>query len=214
MRRIALFCVVLLIAMVGVAWAGKAAYKLVMSKDKELCTSMLKLFNEDVKKYGEIRYEEHKLSIDWKPMEYGGDEFRDGNCQMVRMAKFDINNDGKEDLVIKSSLCMRDIPNDSLFVFSPESETLRNLTWNYLFHEHSDKVSFSERGYDLKEAPKSRKSELIPNIGIPLSLEPFLWRQAAYISISDVYSYWIVIAKYKQGQTMEDICYLGRTAAR
>ncbi|ULA62146.1 MAG: exported protein of unknown function [Nitrospira sp.] len=45
----------------GVAWAGQEAYRLMMSKDKELCKSALELFNADMKKYQEIRYQEHEI---------------------------------------------------------------------------------------------------------------------------------------------------------
>jgi len=48
-RRV-VFAVVFLLITTGVAWAGKEAYKLVMSQDKQLCESMLAIFNADMKK--------------------------------------------------------------------------------------------------------------------------------------------------------------------
>ena len=99
MKRIVLSFVVLLLATAGAAWAGTQAYKLVMSKDKELCTNMLRLFNEDMKQYKEIRYDEHEVftQVPWKVVDLGGDGH---GCIFLKNATFDINNDGKEDLVL------------------------------------------------------------------------------------------------------------------
>src|SRR5437879_200851 len=123
MKRVVLFSIVLLVATVGIAWAGKAVYKLVMSKDKELCMSMLNLFNDDMKKYSDIRYDKHEIfsQVPWKVVDLGGDGH---GCIFLKNATFDINNDGKEDLVLKTSMCLRDQLSDSLYIFSPDSDVI------------------------------------------------------------------------------------------
>src|SRR3989442_14241496 len=104
MRRIIVFFVVSMLVGAGVAWAGNAAYKLVMSKDKELCTSMLKLFNEDMKKYGEIRYDQHEVftRVSWQSVEVEEDK---GPffpyCSVVQKAKVEVTNDGQEEWTLR-----------------------------------------------------------------------------------------------------------------
>ena len=71
MKRIIVLCVAVLFATVGVAWAGKEAYKLVMSQDKELCAHMLAIFNADMKKYRAMEYEQHKEFIVWERVDTG-----------------------------------------------------------------------------------------------------------------------------------------------
>ena len=47
-------------------------YVLVMSKDDNVCQHMLKLYNDDLKKYGEIKYSQHKEfnTIKWEKRNY------------------------------------------------------------------------------------------------------------------------------------------------
>jgi len=189
MRRIIVFFVVSMLVGAGVAWAGNAAYKLVMSKDKELCTSMLKLFNEDMKKYGEIRYDQHEVftRVSWQSVEVEEDK---GSffpyCSAVQKAKVDVNNDGQDEWVIKWSACLKGQPIDHIYVFPSNTEWIQRPTWANLSL--------------LGDAPNKFD-------GYGTNLEPFIWGKTVFISMTSVYdSTWIVIAKYLHGEEFQDIC--------
>ena len=208
MKRAAVI-VAFLVLTAGAAWAGKEAYKLVMSKDKELCTGMLKLFNEDMKQYKEIRYDKHDTFVRWEPVELGGNAPLAKSCSIFQKSKFDINNDGKEDLVVKWSACLRDQLTDSLYIHPADSDAFSNVTWQEhkaLFNTQ-EKVELAEGRYYLKELPKGKKGELTPRIAGVLVLQPFMNGKTAYISMTDLHQDWIVIGKYKKADTLEDVCY-------
>jgi hypothetical protein len=209
MRR-AIFVLVFLLATGGVAWAGTEAYKLVMSKDKELCASILQLFNTDMKQHKEIRYDKHEVfaQISWK----GGLEEGSHGCSYLRHALFDINNDGMDELVIKTSHCLRDQLADSLYIFPSGSKVLEAIKepGSQALATATGKVELMGKGgfwYELKRLSKGKKGELTPGIGGVLVLQPLLKGKTAYISMTDLHQEWIVIAKYKQADTLEDICY-------
>ena len=53
-----------------------------------------------------------------------------------------------------------------------------------------------------------KEENLAPaRIGGVLVLQPFVWRNSVYILMTDLHQEWIVISKYKSGETLEDICY-------
>lgn len=209
MRRIILFCLVFLVATVGVAWAGTAAYKLVMSKDKELCTSMLKLFNEDMKKYGEIRYEEHPEFVRWESINGTQDRPYAKDCWQVLKSVFDINNDGTNDLVLRDRHCLQDVLNDSLYIFPADSQAAELITNPdaQVLASTKNKINFTGDVYYLRKGPKTKTGQLAAAIGGVLELQPFRKGQAFYISMTDLPQEWIVIAKYLHEEELEDICY-------
>jgi hypothetical protein len=212
----------------GVAWAGAEAYKLVMSKDKKLCANMLNLFNADMKEYRQICYDKHEMftRLGWQPVDVGKEPYA---CGMYQYALFDINNDGKDELVIKTSHCLRDQLTDSLYIFPPNSKVLQDLKEpsSHPFDTVPDKLEFVGKGgfeYDLKELPESEKEKLLedirktlpksmkgldlkPGIGGVLVIQPFQIGKTIYISMTDLHQEWIVVGKYKQADTLEDLCY-------
>ena len=239
MRHIVVLVVALLLSTIGMAWAGEAAYKLVMSKNKELCTNMLKLFKADMKQYGEIHYEEHDIfkRIPWKSVDISDERYPNYGCSSIKQAIFDINNDDNNELVIKWSGCLRDQLTDRIYIFPTDNDVLSKLKpgpggLKPLFNTR-DKLELSGKAgqrYVLKELPipmreklmeeiKKQMSELLKKglikeddlepagIGGVLSLQPFIWKETTYISMTDLHQEWIVIAKYLQRETLEDICY-------
>ncbi len=87
------------------------AYLLVMSKDDNLCQNITSMFNKDLFEYKEVRLEDHKEfnAVVWDKefefFDYPNDkritEPRCNNSQSFgcKNAIFDINNDGKDELV-------------------------------------------------------------------------------------------------------------------
>lgn len=87
------------------------AYLLVMSKDDQLCQNITKMFNDDLFKHKEVRLEDHKEfnAVVWdKEFEFyriGEDkpinkpECDEKQSLGCKNAIFDINNDGKDELV-------------------------------------------------------------------------------------------------------------------
>jgi len=225
-RLILLLLGIILLAGVGAASADP--YKLVMSKEKELCSGVLKLFNADMKKYGEIRYEQHEVfsQVHWEPVDIG-EEGPARGCSIILKSLLDINNDGKEDLVIRSRGCLRSQLTDSIYVFPPDSDVISKLKpgkGGLAALDTVNKIELSGHGYDLKKLPKSMKEKVLkdirgqlpesqkgidlkPGIGGVLVLQPFVWGKTTYTSMTDLHQEWIVIVKYLQGETLEDRCY-------
>jgi hypothetical protein len=210
MRRTILFFIVAMLVGTGAAWAGKAAYKLVMSKDKELCTSVLKLFNEDMKKHGVIKYDKHEMftRVAWKSVDIGKEA---DVCLSLQHATLDIDNDGREDLVIKKRACLRSQLSDSLYIFPIESDVLIKLKpgpggWEPLYG-NSNKFDRTGEGYNLKDLDPAKNEGLPAAIAGVFTLQPFIWGKTTYVSMTDLYPEWIVIAKYLHEDKFKDICY-------
>lgn len=216
-RSMLLLSTVLLLATVGVAWAGvyKGLYKLVWSQDKEVCSAILNLFNTDMKEHGEIRYDQHKIFAEWKPMALP-DDASPLHCGSVMKATLDMNNDGTEDMVIKKVFCFHGMDSDGLFIFPAGSDIATKLTWaniRDLLFNVPDKVDFDD--YELKHWPKSKTDKFPTILGQPLVLEPLVWQGTTYLSMTERYSnYWIAIVKYRGGQVLEDICYFGTASSK
>jgi len=218
MKRIIVLSAVLLLAIAGSAWAGvyKGLYKLVWSQDKEVCSAILSLFNADMKQYGEIRYEQHKIFVEWKPMALPDDAGNADACGVLSTTTLDIDNDGRNDRLIRTSFCFHSILTDSLFIFPADSDIPAKLTWKDLgdvLITVPNKVDIDS--YELKYWPKSERGKWPVMVGRPLVLEPFVWQGITYLSMTDrYYGYRIVIAKHKGGETLEDVCYLDSTSSK
>lgn len=207
-KRLTLALIVLLTTC-GVTWAGAEAYKLVLDKDKELCTGMLNLFNEDVRKYKFINSEKHKEFVRWEPLNAAGSS----PCGQYWQSKFDINNDGADEIVIRVRSCLGGAMTDLLYIFPLTSDVLERLKEpdSQVLASAPDKVELLGDGghwYALRELPVTKKDAPRPGIGGVLLLEPFVKGKTAYISMTDAHEEWIVIAKYLRGEALEDVCYL------
>ncbi|MEW6246286.1 MAG: hypothetical protein AB1555_06190 [Nitrospirota bacterium] len=192
----------------GAAMAGAEAYRLVMSKDKELCQTVLTLFNADMKRYKEIRYDDDIFrAISWKSVDLGEQTY---GCYFLSHAMFDINNDGREDLVIKQRSCLRDILVDKLFVFPQDSDVLSRIHAGPGGGEALDQTKnrFFEinAGHSLEGLSFAESQGLPQGIGGTV-LHPFLWKNKAYVSMTDFDPEWIVIARYLEQQKFQDVCY-------
>lgn len=209
MKRIMLILVVIMLAGTGVAWGG---YKLVMSKDKELCTSVLKLFNEDMKEYRAINYEKHEIfqKVPWERVEI--DEDRGSlvpYCSVVLRAKFDINNDGQDEYVIKWSACVRGFAFDNLYIYPLDTKWVGRPTWPNLslLRDTPDKFENGTNVHELSELDPAKNDGRTAAVGGTI-LQPLIWGTTAYVVLTDLFHRrWIVIAKYLKGSEFKDVCY-------
>lgn len=181
-------------------------YALVMSKDTKLCNAMLALYNEDMKAYKRIRYDQHEMFTNiWEPVDVDEANHPTYGCLQYWRGIFDINNDGKNELVIKQSACLSGILTDSLYIYPDNSDVLsfnpKSGKLNPL--KDTDNKLGEHEVYYLKDLPKTSEAW----IGGHFVLNPFIWEGASYISMTDQMPRWIVIAKYKQAEEMQDICY-------
>jgi hypothetical protein len=199
-------------------------YKLLMSKDDRVCTSMLTLYNGDLQKYGKIHYYSHPefTRIQWKYGKYilhnteSGMKFSVGG----EFAKFDINNDGKDELVFKKEVPYRNLFGDELFVFDDTTLDFINGI-EYTVHEvrNFKGIRYRIQGYytidttliDKKNLNKYYIEKSYINLFI---INPFFLNGVYYISMDEVYGdvitmgkiieklknerpKWHIIAKYK-----------------
>jgi uncharacterized protein len=178
----------------------KEHYKLVMSKDAKLCNAMLGLYNEDMKSIGRIKYEEHEI---FSNIKWVNDDDLD-----LKHAIFDINNDGKKELVIESTRGYHGIENDHFVIFPAESDVLSKLKpgpggWMPMADNPNRFFSAHNNVYNLKELPESREAA----VDVYFIIHPFIWGGTSYISLTDITPEWIVIAKYLKAEELQDVCY-------
>ncbi len=174
-------------------------YILMMSKDANLCNEMLALYNEDMNAYRRIRYDLHELFtiIKWQ---------EDKELELTH-ALFDINNDGKNELVINSRGRLHGIDIDNLYIFPEDSDVLSKLKPGagglHALMDSVELFSTHNNVYFLKDLPNAYDV----GASVYFVLKPFIWHGTTYISITDQTPRWIVIAKYKQAEETQDICY-------
>ena len=196
---------------VGVAWAGERVYQLVASRDSTLCAKVLEVFREDMDDRGRLRYQhENFRQIIWKPVELKGQGPKISHCSSLSQAIFDLDNNGQQDLVVKTTFCMKGSPSDSLYMFPVDSVVLEQADWQDLSPLLATPNKFERTGgtYPLlqlssEEAGVSRT----PLTGV-FTVQPFMLDGSAYVSLTDARAEWIVLAQYRGDGRFEDMCYL------
>ncbi len=203
-------------------------YVLVMSKEDNVCQHMLGLYNEDLRKYGEIKYDEHEefKAIKWEEKTFyltTPDGSRIEHKEKMLLSMFDINNDGSKEIVTKIEDSLRGQKEYSLDIFRKEDH-------KYFENEFDMRKNINKRigtvgifdryNYPLKELPA--KEPVPPNgyksgykywnyysMGPLFYVEPFLLNKTYYIDMrSDHDGYpWLVIVKYTKENSLKDICY-------
>lgn len=221
------FLIGFLLILIEPAWAEP--YKLVMSKDKELCESMLGLYNADMVTNGYIDYDSHEIfsQIKWESI----DKLDNSFVMRFLRADFDINNDGKIETVIKFSGHVQAVDIDQLSIYPGDDDIYINPmpdkagmgklkdTPNLLFDSNNNIYYLQDLSEKLQDKILAYKRTHLPkyikdgkymskaNVGGSFVLEPFIWHGTSYISITDRIQEWIVVGKYKQREELEDICY-------
>jgi hypothetical protein len=202
---------------VGVVWAGERGYQLVVGRDNKLCARMLEAIREDVDDRGRLRYQ-HEIfrRITWKPVELKGQGPKTRHCSSLDKAMFDLNNDGQQDLMVKTTFCMKGSPSDSFYMFPADSAVLEQANWQNLSPLLATPDKFERTGgrYPLSALPMSSvSSKEPPALSTMFTLQPFIMDEKTYVTLTDGRGEWLVIAKYLRGERFEDQCYL-RIAGR
>lgn len=102
----------------------KSEYVIVMSKNDCLCQHMLKLYNSDIRNYGQVKYKHHQ-EFNWPKGEHKkisiappgypiGSPFH----QDAKIAFFDINNDSRDEAIVYKEGSVSGSPTDDYDVFS------------------------------------------------------------------------------------------------
>jgi hypothetical protein len=202
---------------VGVAWAAERGYQLVASKDSKLCARVLEAFREDVDDRWRLRYQ-HEIfrQITWKPVELRGQGPKTRHCSSLDKAIFDLDNDGQQDLVVKTTFCMKGSPSDSFYMFPADSAVLEQANWQDLSPLLATPDKFERTGgsYPLRALPmssESSKEALV--LDTVFTVKPFIMDEKTYVALADGRGQWTVIARYLRGEQFDDQCYL-RMAGR
>jgi hypothetical protein len=102
-------------------------YLLIMSKDDCVCQHMLKIYNEDLKEHGEIKYDQHEefKAIKWEAKKayttyHGEKRYFDSPQDTALISQFDINGDGTDEFVVKTKTFYRFMLSDGLYYFAGE----------------------------------------------------------------------------------------------
>jgi hypothetical protein len=158
MRKVILLLVLLLLPSICLA----DEYVLVMSKEDNVCQHMLKLYNDDLKKNGEVKYDEHR-EFNWIRWEEKGIQRipASGPPSMrinAKIALFDINNDSKDEVIIYSEGSLSNSPTDDYDIFRYDDLAILNeIVDGRIYYEKRLKGFSSAQGvpinvYDLSEA--------------------------------------------------------------
>jgi hypothetical protein len=196
---------------VGMTWAGEREYQLIVGKDRKLCVRILEAFREDVDDRWRLRYQHEMFrQIAWKPVELMGHGPKTRHCSSLDKAIFDVDNDGRLDLVIKTTFCMKGSPSDSLYVFPADSPVLEQANWQDLSPLLATSNKFERTGgiYSLVQLPMEKGVVNRPALTGVFTVHPFMLGGSAYISLTDERGEWTAIAQYRTGGRFEDHCYL------
>jgi hypothetical protein len=201
---------------------GSHTYQLAMSKNTKLCQHMLKLFNDDLARYGYEQYREHKEfnTIPWRKAQFSHENHGRIEYTSVQGAIFDINNDGVTDFVVKWEASLSGILRDNLYVLSSEAASRADKLVNRELFDSKNKIS---SGWVYRLDPRfTEKGEVF---GI---LEPFVFDSKTYIYMRPLFELaprskpmFSVIARYSGGRLdnidrsgkIDGLCYFKRIRA-
>lgn len=192
----------------GFAWA--AGYDLLMSREERLCRqvgeALIPLSDGSV---GFRPDDERIRPLAWQPVQLGGDAPKTTRCSELQQALVDLNNDGRQDLVIRTRFCMKGKPSDSLYLFPEDSPVLQQATWQDLAPLHATPDKFERTGgtYLLQVGEAGGASAVLRTL---FAIESFVMDGRAYVSLTSPPYRYVVIASYQGGDSFRDLCYLRR----
>ncbi|MBI5673520.1 MAG: hypothetical protein HZC50_09835 [Nitrospirae bacterium] len=165
---------------------------------------MAKLFGKRLKATPDL-----SKTVEWTAVELKGEGPKTRRCSSLDKTYMDLNNDGRDDLVVKTTFCMKGAPSESFYVFPANSPVLDQLAWqdmSLLLATH-DKFERTGGTYPLTSLPMDQASSA-PALSTVFTIQPFRLDGVAYLSLTDARREWMVIAKYRGGKRFEDLCYL------
>lgn len=194
----------------GVAWA--AGYDVLMSREEQFCRQVEDALISLPISNGPAAFspdDDRIHPMAWQPVQLGGDAPRTTVCSELQQALVDLNNDGRQDLVVRSRFCMKGKPSDSLYVFPGDSAVLQQATWQDLTSLHATPDKFERTGgaYPLQEGSAGGDSAALRTL---FTIEPFVMDGRTYVSLTSPPYEYVVIASYQGGDSFRDLCYLHR----
>ncbi|MBK9305604.1 MAG: hypothetical protein IPM58_00555 [Nitrospira sp.] len=184
--------------------AAAASVELVAFADKDFCEKVARLS-------GARFLFESRLSqtVQWEAIDLKGDGPAVRRCSSLDKTILDLDNDGRKDLVVKTTFCMKGDPSDSLYIFPAESAVLEDTSWldlSPLLAAH-DKFERTGGVYPLT-ALEFDKGQSSPALTTTFSVHPFILDGTTYVGLTDGRREWLVVAKYRGKERLEDVCYL------
>ena len=201
-------------------------YQLVMSNDDKICEHVQAVLNKDIERYGPD-YDQRKFAdpmftaIHWEPtsdpiFRYGGD-----------YARFDVNNNGKQELVVRFRSSVKSRSIQDLFVFDSRTEAASLKTVKDLQEKSIGKIDI--HAYNLTFLPPlprkewmEKGKEYYPTLDRFVYIYPFILNGTTYLLIKDSPDIRLdpelaLVSLYKGGvvrsadpERMRDLCYLKR----
>lgn len=205
---------------------GPISYGLAMSKNDKLCKHMDEIINEDVKIRSDFIPENHAVfqAIDWKIITNGKPGIGGKPDFQYQLAKFDIDNDGKNEWVIKFRGGLKGYLSDDLYLFDEDTQLqhpqrdLRNIV-----AQKKVEITFTGDLYELKELAEKDVLGSWYSIGPMVTLDTFLFDGVFYLSMDgripggrygEYGPRWLVIARYVKPGEFVDICYFRRNQTK
>ncbi len=235
MREILVILLILFLPSLGYS----DEYVLVMSKDDKVCQHMLKIYNQDLKDFGdrEINFEQHEefKAIRWEKKDYSWKIYL-SYTGILQVAKFDINNDGKREIVLKQGdKGLKGEPSDQIYIFHEKdidtsgdeivfTEELTNEAIDILGGALGRGRAFKANVYTLKELPvfeilniNGKELPIRYSLGGWFHFHPFLYNGKYFTSMHDwfpgIETKWEVILQYNKENELRDICYFLRAGS-
>ena len=186
------------------ALTAAASVELAAYSDKPLCEKVAKLFGERLKATPDL-----SKTVEWTAVELKGEGPKIRRCSSLDKTNMDLNNDGRDDLVVKTTFCMKGVPSESFYVFPANSPVLGQLAWQDMSPLLATHDKFERTGgtYSLTSLSMDTASSS-PALSTVFTIQPFRLDGVAYIGLTDARREWLVIAKYRGGERFEDLCYL------
>lgn len=210
----------------GLAGASSQPYEMLLNKDKDLCPIMLKLINEDLQQYREIRYEEHDMfaAIKWQPLAEVSKEYKDRTGVPALVSYFDLNNDSRSDIVVKFSGYFKDHLLDWFVFLNVEEDAFATYDYDDVLKNSAgrfpDEDSPPLADYTLHTPVRDKHGKALTSEGMGgwIVINPFLIKSTAYLALTDRGVYGaspsgegFVIGKYKSPKELDEVCYFKQT---
>ncbi|MGC4095860.1 MAG: hypothetical protein QM706_01975 [Nitrospira sp.] len=183
-----------------------ASVELTAFADKPFCEKVAALVGEQLDLKDEL-----SKTVAWEAVPLKGQGPPTRRCSSLDQALMDLDNDGQQDLVVKTTFCLKRAPSDSLYVFPADSTVLDQASWQDLSLLLATPNKFERTGgtYPLTSL-QIGKIQPPPALSISFELQPFVLDGVAYVGLTDSVREWMVIAAYRGGERFEDLCYLHR----
>lgn len=186
------------------ALTAAAPVELTAFADKPFCEKVVAMFGTHLDLNAEL-----SKTVQWEPVTLKGQGPPTRRCSSLDKTLMDLDNDGQQDLVVKTTFCLKTAPSDSFYMFPADSTVLEQASWQDMSPLLATRDKFERTGgiYPLTSLQKGTATPP-PSLTTAFSLQLFLLNGTAYVGLTDTRREWMAIAKYLGGDRFEDLCYL------